>query len=254
MEKEKVFCGNKKVFEEEKILFISKTFSSVHKNYDLMNNIMSFGLHHVWKNKFISLMNQALIFKQNSLILDLASGTGDIAVKFLSQKNDNHSIIISDFNEDMLSLARSKIIDKNLYKKSKFMIIDATNIPLENYSVDLCTISFGIRNVSNLKKALEETYRVLKINSTFLCMEFSPIKQNQDCFSKVYDFYSRKIIPFFGKIIAKDEESYQYLVDSIDTFSTKEDFKKMLEDVGFNEIKYFSMNGGTVAIHIGKKY
>lgn len=254
MEEEKVFCGNRKVFEKEKSLFIDKTFSSVHKNYDLMNNLMSFGLHHIWKNKFISLMNQALIFRTNALTLDLASGTGDIAIKFLSQRNQEHSIIISDFNEDMLSIARAKIVDKNLYKNVEFMKIDATNIPLKEHSIDLCTISFGVRNVSNLKKTLEEAYRVLKPNSTFLCMEFSPIHQNEGCFPKIYNFYSQKMIPLFGKIVAQDSESYQYLVDSINTFPNKEDFKKMLEEVDFNEVRYLEMNGGLVAIHIGKKY
>jgi demethylmenaquinone methyltransferase/2-methoxy-6-polyprenyl-1,4-benzoquinol methylase len=250
---EKVFCGDKKVSMTEKFSLVNKIFSSVHKNYDLMNNLMSFGLHHLWKEKFVSMMNQCLMFKEKALILDVASGTGDIALKFLSQRNCKHQIIVSDVNEDMLSIARAKLVDNNLFQNAEFIIIDATDVCLKDSSIDLYTISFGIRNVNNLQKALEEAYRVLKSNSYFLCMEFSPVDNSNTIFSKLYNIYSNNMIPLFGKFIAKDEKAYRYLIESIKTFPKKEEFKQLIENVGFKNIRYIELNCGLVTIHLGQK-
>lgn len=248
--KEETFCGHKKVSFEEKKTFVNKIFSNVSGNYDLMNNVMSFGLHHLWKNKFVSLMNKCLIYKKEALILDLASGSGDIALKFLKQNNDHH-VIFSDINKDMLDLAQQKIFDNNLFQSASYLITDAAHLPIEDNSLDLVTISFGMRNVAEMEECLREIYRTLKPYSYFLCMEFSPIegviKQN------LYNLYARTFIPFVGKHIAHDEAAYQYLVESIETFPRKENFKQMIEEAGLQNVKYYELNFGNVAIHMGQK-
>ena len=252
MNQEKVFCGARKVSIEEKKSFVQDIFSDVYENYNLMNDVMSFGMHHLWKAKFVSLMNQFLIYKKDALILDVASGTGDIAINFLKH-NKEHKIILSDINEEMLLRAKDRVIDLNLFKYTDFCIADAANLPFDDNFVDLYTISFGIRNVANLKVALEEAYRVLKPFGYFVCMEFSPIHEDGRCFSKLYSIYSKKIIPLIGDKIAKNKEAYQYLVDSINSFSNKEIFSDMIIGTNFRNVRYISLNFGLVIIHIGQK-
>ena len=152
-----------------------------------------------------------------------------------------------------LNKLETLILSRNLIENVEFMVLDATDIPLNDSAIDLYTISFGIRNVANLQKAIDEAYRVLKPNSYFLCMEFSPIQNDETCFSKIYSIYSKLMIPFFGKVVAKNEEAYQYLIDSINTFADKKTFAKMIENSGFKNVRYIELNQGLVAIHIGRK-
>ncbi len=248
---DEVFCGSKKVSEDEKTQIVKSIFSDVKHKYDLMNNLMSFGMHHLWKKQFVGLMRKCLLYKENSMILDVASGTGDIAIKFL-KKNPNHRAILSDINIDMLSIAYQRLIDENLFKKTFCVANDSCNLSFKDNKFDLYTVSFGIRNFSNIKKALSEAYRVLKPYCYFMCMEFSPIEK-KGFFSSAYNFYSNNIIPKIGEKIAGNKDAYQYLIESINTFPTKNDFKKMIIDVGFKNVQFFELNFGLVAIHIGQK-
>ncbi len=252
MNQEEVFCGSKKVSIEGKKSFVQDVFSGVYENYNIMNDVMSFGIHRLWKEKFVTLMNQFLIYKKNALILDVASGTGDIAINFLKQ-NKEYKIILSDINEDMLSKAKDRVIDLNLFEYTDFLVSDAANLSIDDSSIDLYTISFGIRNVADLKAALSEAYRVLKSGGYFLCMEFSPTYRENKCFAKFYDLYSEKVIPFFGEKIAKNREAYQYLSDSIKSFPDRDSFSEMIRNANFQNVRTISLNFGLVIIHIGQK-
>lgn len=256
---EKVFCGKEKVTENEKQNFVNSVFSSVCNKYDLMNNIMSFGTHHLWKNRFIKIMRQKILFKKNPIILDIASGSGDIMFKFLNKyydlKSNNNfepKCILSDINEDMLEKAKEKAIDNNLFNICEFKIEDMCNLSIKNESIDLCALSFGIRNCSNINKALEEIYRVLKRYSYFICIEFSKNASNP-MIQKIYDLYSENLIPYIGEKITKDRQAYQYLVDSIKTFPSKYEFKFMMESNNFKNIDIIDLNFGLVNIYIGQK-
>ena len=250
-EEKKVFCGSEQVSEEEKKSVVNNIFSNVHEKYDLMNNLMSFGMHHLWKRKFIDLMKRCLIYKNDGIILDVASGTGDIAIKFLKQ-SPQYKVFLSDINPQMLSIAYQKLIDENLFKKTFCVVNDSAKLPFADESFNLYTVSFGIRNFSNIECALKEAYRVLKPYCYFMCMEFSPIEKN-GLFSSAYNFYANKIIPKIGEKIAQNKAAYQYLIDSINTFPAKNNFKKMIENAGFKNVQYFELNFGLVCIHIGQK-
>jgi demethylmenaquinone methyltransferase/2-methoxy-6-polyprenyl-1,4-benzoquinol methylase len=229
---------------------VKSVFNSVAKNYDLMNDIMSLGIHRAWKSEFISRLNPLCV---NSL-LDIAGGTGDISFKFMkkAQKfNKKPKIIISDINQEMLDVGKKRAIDKGFFENIDFIKADAQNLPFEDNSFDACTISFGLRNVTNIDKALSEMYRILKPNGIFLCLEFS--KVIIPVLDKIYDQYSFKVIPNIGKIVAKDKESYQYLVESIRQFPTQDKLAKKMYNANFSNIEYQNLTGGIAAIHIGKK-
>ena len=250
-EEKKVFCGSEIVSAQEKKSVVNNIFSNVHEKYDLMNNLMSLSMHHIWKRKFIDLMRRCLIYKNDGMILDVASGTGDIAIKFLKQ-NPNYKVVLSDINSQMISIAHQKLIDENLFKNTFCVVNDSAKLPFANDIFSLYTVSFGIRNFSNIEGALQEAFRVLKPYCYFMCMEFSPIEKN-GLFSSAYNFYANKIIPKIGEKIANNKDAYQYLIDSINTFPNKKNFKQMIENAGFKNVQYFELNLGLVCIHIGQK-
>lgn len=250
MQNEQVNFGFQKVDQSEKTGKVFEVFKSVAGKYDIMNDFMSFGLHHIWKRIFINKIEP----KQNSRLLDLAAGSGDISYNYLKRSRANNistEAVVSDINENMLEQSKPKFFDANLIKNTKFEIINAEEIPYPDNSFDFCTISFGIRNVTNIPKALKEIQRVLKPGGKFLCLEFSPV--DEGIIKKVYDAYSFHIIPKVGKLVAGDEASYQYLVESIRVFPKADDFKKMIEDAGFSNVKYEKLTFGVVAIHWGWK-
>jgi demethylmenaquinone methyltransferase/2-methoxy-6-polyprenyl-1,4-benzoquinol methylase len=257
-QQDKVFCGSKLVTKSEKKSFVQDVFSSVSDKYDLMNDLMSFGMHRIWKNHMIQIMKKKIFFKKNPLILDIASGSGDISIKFLKKyyfdKNFNNEIkiILSDINPEMLKKAKEKVIDENLIQFCDFEIQDMTNFSFQHEIFDLAVVSFGIRNSPDISKSLEEVYRILKPNSSFICMEFSPNASNF-FIQKIYDLYSENLIPCIGEKIAKDRNSYQYLVESIKTFPNKNEFKSLLLNAGFENIEMVSLNFGLVTIFIAQK-
>lgn len=250
METGKTNFGFKVVDEALKSSMVKGVFNSVASKYDIMNDFMSAGMHRLWKKTFL---NEIKPF-EGARLLDLAAGTGDISFSFanLSKNKDfNVSCVTSDINEEMLKQAKNRMVDENLQAEIDFKIIDAENIPFPDNSFDYVTIAFGIRNVTNIPKALSEINRVLKPTGKFACLEFSDVKNQH--FKKIYDFYSFNIIPKLGELVAGDRDSYQYLVESIRLFPKAEDFKSMIEKANFSNVSYNKLTGGIVAIHTGFK-
>jgi demethylmenaquinone methyltransferase/2-methoxy-6-polyprenyl-1,4-benzoquinol methylase len=246
-DKNKIDFGFQEVDYVEKQKLVGKVFESVAPKYDIMNDFMSFGLHRVWKKIFISKVKA----RKNLKILDLASGTGDISfsiAKKLSNRDiSDYQIVASDINPEMLKVAKQRALDKNFLDNFTFKEINCEEIPFDNNSFDYITIAFGIRNVTDREKALKEIYRVLKPGGKFLCLEFSEVDNKN--LKSIYDFYSFNIIPKIGKYVAKDEDSYQYLVESIRKFPNAEEFSQLIDKAGFTKTSYEKLNSGIVAIH-----
>jgi demethylmenaquinone methyltransferase/2-methoxy-6-polyprenyl-1,4-benzoquinol methylase len=243
MTKSKTDFGFKQIDSDKKQQLVKGVFDSVAKNYDLMNDLMSFGLHRIWK-KFLLLDNP---LRGNEKILDLAGGSGDLSILF-KEKNKNIQIIHSDINEEMLKEGKKKIIDKGLLIPS--VTINAENIPFSNNYFDIVTISFGLRNMTHKNKVLNEIYRCLKPGGKIVILEFSKVHSS---IKKVYDFFSFNIIPKIGQIVANDSNSYQYLAESIRMHPEQEKLLKMLEDEKFENCSYKNLTDGIVAIHSGYK-
>jgi len=240
--------GFKKVKEEEKEKMVQGVFSKVANKYDIMNDMMSFGLHRKWKDIFV---NEIDSYEGMSL-LDLAGGTGDIAKRFIDKGGEK--AIVSDLNNEMLHKGKSTIgkkINKRYINDIKWIHCSAENIPYADNSFDYCTISFGIRNVTHVKSVLRESLRILKPGGKFLCLEFSKVDNN--IISKIYDFYSFKIIPKIGSLVAKSSDSYQYLVESIKQFHHPEELEIMMKDGGYFSVNHKKLFFGVVAIHSGYK-
>lgn len=248
-DQEKTHFGKKVVDKTVKNSLVKQVFDNVAGKYDLMNDVMSFKIHHLWKKKL-----QKYMPNLNGALLDMACGTGDIARSYFeSAKNKGRSPIITlcDINYNMLSEGRNNSIDKGIIEGLNYVCANAEELPFKEHSFDYYTIGFGIRNVTNIDKALKEAYRVLKPGGRFICLEFSHVKNH--FISQIYDFYSYKLIPQIGQFIANDKEAYQYLVESIRKFPIQEDFKNMIEIAGFKTVKYENLTFGVSAIHSGFK-
>ena len=244
--------GFSTINEEEKQSLVRGVFDSVADKYDIMNDVMSGGLHRVWKNDFI----RELRPMPGMHLLDVAGGTGDIAFRFLKAANKKISkkdaitkVIICDINTNMLNAGRNRAIDQGIFDPIDWITGNAEMLPLPDRSVDAYTIAFGIRNVTHIDTALKEAYRVLKPGGRFLCLEFS--KVDLPVLEKLYDVYSFNFIPEFGNMITGDKDSYQYLVESIRKFPSQEKFRKMIGEAGFQKTSYKNLSGGIVAIHSG---
>ncbi len=242
--------GFRKILSDYKTKRVQGIFKDVAGRYDLMNDVMSLGIHRLWKREFA----QEIRLTPGMTLLDVAGGTGDIAyqaLKRFEQNNISGSIIVCDLNKDMLQKGRDALIDKGVLEGITWVEGNAEDLPFESESVDTYAISFGLRNVTFKEQALREAHRVLKKGGQFLCLEFSP---NQKPLVKdLYDFYSFAILPKLGKYIARNQEAYQYLAESIRQFPNPETFLKMLQDAGFQNTSYRSLTGGIVAIHRGWK-
>ena len=219
--------------------FVSKVFEDVFDKYDLMNDLMSLGVHRLWKKEFISWLNP----QKNTKLVDVASGTGDIAKLFMHETNYKGQAYCVDENTGMLNLSKKKF--KKKYNV-KWFCQNAENLPFKNDFFDYYTISFGIRNVNNINKALKEAYRVLKPGGRFLCLEFSKVKN--EILNKLYENYS-KSIPLIGKYVVGKSEPYEYLINSIKKFYSQDEFVKMIKKHDFINVSYRSLSGGIVAIH-----
>lgn len=241
--------GFKKVLFEQKSKLVESVFSAVSGKYDLMNDLMSMGLHRIWKRELMKFLPD-----HSCSLLDLAGGSGDIAYHYLvkSQEEDKYPhVALCDINIEMLKVARARFVDHGIVRGIDLVAGDAMKLPVANNSFDYITIVFGIRNVSDIAEVLKEAYRILKPGGKFVCMEFSHVEKG--VFSEIYDFYSFKIIPKLGKLIANNEEAYQYLVESIRQFPKKEEFLDMLNDNSFKATGYKLLTSGIVAIHYGYK-
>uniref|UniRef100_H3BFQ5 2-methoxy-6-polyprenyl-1,4-benzoquinol methylase, mitochondrial n=2 Tax=Latimeria chalumnae TaxID=7897 RepID=H3BFQ5_LATCH len=277
----KTHFGFETVSEAEKTEKVYKVFENVAKKYDIMNDAMSLGIHRLWKDRLLHVMNPV----PGTKLLDVAGGTGDITFRFVDYvrfrlrcqtrrelksrqslswqqiaesygQNESKSLggshaIVCDINKQMLKVGKQKAQSLGYTKGVSWVVGNAEELPFDDNKFDVYTIAFGIRNVTHISQALEEAYRVLKPGGRFLCLEFSRV--NNPFLSRLYDLYSFQVIPVLGEVIAGDWKSYQYLVESIRRFPEQEEFKAMMEDVGFLKTEYHNITSGVVAIHSGFK-
>lgn len=235
--------GTQHVSAEEKTNKVLGVFDSVATRYDIMNDVMSGGIHRIWKDAFI----KQIAPRAGQSILDVAGGTGDIAFRMHQATQGEAQITVSDINESMLQVGQSRAYDKGIVKNMDWVTADAAKLPFKDNEFDVYTIAFGLRNVTMIDDALSEAARVLKKGGRFYCLEFSHV--DNPVIKKIYNGYSDHLIPRFGKIIAKDRESYEYLVESIRKFPRRELLRQRLIEAGFKKISYKTMTFGVVAIH-----
>ena len=239
--------GFEKVTKSEKTHRVTDVFSSVATEYDLMNDIMSFGIHRLWKRHAINLC----AIRENYHVLDVAGGTGDMS-KLIHQKlGDEGQVTLCDVNQKMLKQGRDNFINKGIITGINYVQANVEALPFNDQSFDCITIAFGLRNVTDKETALRSMYSKLKYGSQLLILEFSKVVL--PILDKIYDQYSFRMIPKFGKLVAKDEASYQYLVESIRMFPDQKALSLMMEEAGFEKIDYHNLSGGIVAIHRGFK-
>jgi len=246
-DKRKTDFGFQEVFEEEKPGLVRDLFSRVADRYDLMNDLMSFGLHRLWKQHFLGLIPKRPQMK----LLDVAGGTGDIALKFLkSMEGLEPSAVVYDMTPEMLQQGQDKAYDRNILKGIEWVCGTAEDLPFDDHSFDVYTISFGLRNVTDKTKTLSEAYRVLKPGSPFFCLEFSQI---QGPLAPLYNLYAMKLIPLLGKLVSDQKEAYRYLSESIEKFPEAGVVENMMKDAGFQHVQHEKLCSGLVAIHQGWK-
>lgn len=239
--------GYKTVGVEEKQEKVAEVFHSVAAKYDLMNDLMSFGIHRLWKRFTINLSG----VRRGQHVLDIAGGTGDLALAFSREVGAQGRVVLSDINESMLNVGRDRLIDKGC-TNVEFVLANAETLaPFADESFDLLTISFGLRNVTDKDAALRAMYRVLKPGGRLLILEFS--KPVFEPLSRLYDLYSFTALPIMGKLVANDSESYRYLAESIRMHPDQRTLKQMMESAGFQSCDYHNMTGGIVALHRGFK-
>ena len=240
----KTHFGYQEVDELDKKKFVGDVFTSVAKNYDVMNDAMSFGMHRLWKKILVELAS----IGEDDFILDIASGTGDIS-KLISKEYPNTNIFMSDINFEMLNEGRNRAIDESFSRNCHFCQFSGEELPFKNNTFDVITVGFGLRNFTNKEKGLEEMKRCLKKNGKLLVLEFS--KPINPFFSKIYNWYSFNVLPKLGSLLANDSDSYQYLAESIRMHPDQDKLKNMMLSVGLNNCKFFNLLNGIVAIHIG---
>ena len=243
---QKVYFGDKKVSKENKKDGVESIFTKVSDNYDLMNDVMSLGMHRFWKRSFI----HASKIKKEDVCLDLAAGTGDIA-KLISKKVKGKTIYLCDQNNEMIEKAKERSLNEGFYQKCNFSVSSAEGLPYENETFDKVFISFGFRNFSDKNGSLNEIYRVLKKGGKLQILEFSSAQGKN--FSKLYDFYSYNFIPKIGDLISGDHDSYDYLVKSIRTHENQEEMLELFHQTGYLECEFENIFKGIVAIHRGTK-
>ena len=243
---DKVNFGLLKIKKSDKTESISKIFSSVSNKYDLMNDLMSFGLHRLWKTQMCRLAK----IKKNDIALDVASGTGDLVVKILSRQ-PKIEITCLDENPDMLDICKDRLVDSGHIKNTKFVITSIEDFIDHKEKFTLATIAFGFRNFTDHNKALYNLYNTLKPGGRLLIMDFKT--PSNESVKKLYDIYTDNIIPNIGKFVANDYDSYKYLSDSIKTYYKPDEVKELLSNSGFTNIRYETLVGDIVTIHIGYK-
>jgi demethylmenaquinone methyltransferase/2-methoxy-6-polyprenyl-1,4-benzoquinol methylase len=239
--------GARQVPLEDKQGLVDDVFRSVARRYDLMNDLMSFGLHRAWKDALVTALNPPK--GRPFALLDIAGGTGDVAMRLIARGGEETRATVCDINADMLEVGRERAAARGLDGAITFAEGNAEALPFADRSFDAATIAFGIRNVPRIDRALAEAHRVLKIGGKFVCLEFSSI--DVPGLDRLYDFYSFNVIPALGRMVAGDAESYRYLVESIRRFPAPQDFAAMLRTAGFARVAFQSLSGGIVALHSG---
>ena len=239
--------GFKRVATEEKASMVRGVFDSVAEHYDIMNDLMSLGVHRIWKRIAVQLSN----VRKGEQVLDLAGGTGDLTTLFEKRVGEEGNVVLADINAQMLRTGRNRLIDRGLVGNVQYTQVNAEHLPFTDNSFDCVCIAFGLRNVTDKDAALRSMYRVLKPGGRAIVLEFShPIDPVTE---KVYEFYSFNLLPKIGKWVAKDEDSYRYLAESIRMHPKQDELKAMMATAGFERCEYFNMTQGIVAVHRGYK-
>ena len=237
--------GFRDVAEGDKARLVGEVFTSVARNYDIMNDLMSFGVHRLWKRHFVATSG----VRSGDHVLDLAGGTGDIAALLLPRVGPTGRIVIADINGDMLRVGRDRLIDRGLLRGLDYSQVDAEALPFPDQSFDCVTMAFGLRNVTCKDKALAEIHRVLKVGGRALVLEFSAVRE--PLLKPLYDFHSFSVLPRIGRLIAGDEASYRYLAESIRKHPDQATLKAMMEEAGLARVDVRNLSAGIVAIHRG---
>lgn len=240
--------GFSRVKSKDKSNLVKKIFENVSDRYDLMNDFMSLGIHRVWKKSMLDWLAP----RRGQSLIDVAGGTGDIAFNFIKRAKTGANATILDLTESMMIEGKKKTIDLPEESQINWVCGDAMRMPFSDSTFDVYTISFGIRNVTNISKTLSEAYRVLKPGGRLMILEFSSV--NNDLISWIYDKYSFNIIPKLGEFVSNDRESYQYLVESIRKFPNQEKFSEMIINEGFRKVKYRDLTFGIAALHSAWKF
>ena len=240
--------GFSRVKSKDKSNLVKKIFENVSGRYDLMNDFMSLGIHRVWKKSMLDWLAP----RRGQSLIDVAGGTGDIAFNFIKRAKTGANATILDLTESMMIEGIKKTIDLPEESQINWVCGDAMRMPFSDSTFDVYTISFGIRNVTNISKTLSEAYRVLKPGGRLMILEFSSV--NNDLISWIYDKYSFNIIPKLGEFVSNDRESYQYLVESIRKFPNQEKFSEMIINEGFRKVKYRDLTFGIAALHSAWKF
>ncbi|AEF88181.1 MULTISPECIES: bifunctional demethylmenaquinone methyltransferase/2-methoxy-6-polyprenyl-1,4-benzoquinol methylase UbiE [Delftia] len=236
--------GFQSVDEREKASRVRGVFDSVASRYDVMNDLMSGGLHRAWKAYTVMVAN----LKEGDKALDIAGGTGDLALAFAKKVGSTGQVVHTDINEAMLRVGRDRLIDKGVILPT--MVCDAEALPFPDNHFDLVSVAFGLRNMTHKDAALKEMNRVLRPGGKLLVLEFSKVAKPLE---KAYDWYSFKILPAMGKLVAGDDASYRYLAESIRMHPGQEDLKRLMQECGFGHVDYHNMTGGIAALHVGIK-
>ena len=240
----KTHFGFESVDEQDKARRVRGVFDSVAPKYDVMNDLMSMGLHRAWKAYTVLVAN----VKEGQQVLDIAGGTGDLSLAFAPKVGASGRVVHTDINEAMLSEGRNRLLDAGVSLPT--LVCDAEKLPFPDASFDLVTVAFGLRNMTHKEDALREMNRVLKPGGKLLVLEFSRVAKPLE---KIYDWYSFKVLPRIGKLVANDDSSYQYLAESIRMHPGQEELKALMRNSGFGHVDYHNMAGGVVALHVGIK-
>jgi demethylmenaquinone methyltransferase/2-methoxy-6-polyprenyl-1,4-benzoquinol methylase len=248
---ESEWFGFRRVRPQEKAGLVRDVFDSVAENYDLMNDLMSGGLHRLWKDRLASMMNP----KAGQNLLDVAGGTGDVAYRCYKRTEGKAHITVCDINTNMLKHGRARMIDRGILSTSdntiRFITGNAEELPIPARSVDIYSIAFGLRNVTHIDKALSEAVRVLRPGGRFFCLEFSP--GVNPLMKPIYDRYCTEVLPRLGAMVAHDRDSYQYLAESILKFPPQGELAKRMEKAGMTNVSWINLTGGIAVIHVGWK-
>lgn len=231
----------------EKKKLVGEVFTSVARNYDVMNDLMSLGVHRLWKRYFTGTSG----VKRGDRVLDLAGGTGDIAMLLRERVGETGEIVIGDINREMLGVGRDRLTDLGLVKGLRYVQLNAEALPFPDASFDAVTMAFGLRNVTDKPAALKSMHRILKTGGKAMVLEFSEVQSGW--FRPIYDFHSFKVLPKLGELIAGDANSYRYLAESIRKHPNQAGLKALMEEAGFAQVSVRNLSGGIVAIHSGFK-
>jgi demethylmenaquinone methyltransferase/2-methoxy-6-polyprenyl-1,4-benzoquinol methylase len=244
-EKDTTHFGYRDVPVAEKQKLVGQVFSSVAQKYDLMNDLMSFGIHRLWKRYFVATAG----VRRGDRVLDLAGGTGDIAALIHERVGDEGSVVLGDINAEMLRVGRDRLTDRGLVRGLDWLQLNAEALPFPDRSFDLVTIAFGLRNVTDKQRALAEMHRVLKTGGRALILEFSQVQAAP--LRPLYDFHSFQVLPRLGRLFAGDPESYRYLAESIRKHPGQDELRAMMQAAGFERCDYRNLSSGIVAVHSG---